>query len=115
MFGLALRRKGYYVIDADSGAAALALARQYLPTLILTDIHMPGGDGSYAAEAARISRRDPSTCYGPSARSIFVDAHYPGFLVIAGPSEVTANAKPDRIQASSDRSTAKQQARTAWD
>jgi len=56
MFGLALRRKGYYVIDADSGAAALALARQYLPTLILTDIHMPGGDGSTLLQDIR---RDP--------------------------------------------------------
>jgi len=56
MFGLALRRKGYHVIDADSGAAALALARQYLPTLILTDIHMPGGDGSTLLQEIR---RDP--------------------------------------------------------
>ena len=56
MFGLALRRKGYYVIDAESGAAALALARQYLPTLILTDIHMPGGDGSTLLQDIR---RDP--------------------------------------------------------
>ncbi len=53
MFGLALRRKGYHVIDADSGAAALALARQYLPTLILTDIHMPGGDGSTLLQEIR--------------------------------------------------------------
>ena len=56
MFGLALRRKGYHVIDADSGAAALAVARQYLPTLILTDIHMPGGDGSTLLQDIR---RDP--------------------------------------------------------
>jgi len=53
MFGLALRRKGYHVIDADSGTAALALARQYLPTLILTDIHMPGGDGATLLQAIR--------------------------------------------------------------
>jgi signal transduction histidine kinase len=46
MFGLALRRSGYNVIEADSGATGLALARQHLPDLILTDIHMPGGDGS---------------------------------------------------------------------
>jgi signal transduction histidine kinase len=56
MFGLALRRKGYHVIDAESGEAALALARQYLPTLILTDIHMPGGDGSSLLQEIR---RDP--------------------------------------------------------
>jgi signal transduction histidine kinase len=46
MFGMALRRNGYHVIEADSGGAALDLARQHLPDLILSDIHMPGGDGS---------------------------------------------------------------------
>jgi len=46
MFGVALRRAGYRVIEADSGVAGLALARQHLPELILSDIHMPGGDGS---------------------------------------------------------------------
>jgi signal transduction histidine kinase len=56
MFGLALRRNGYHVIDADSGASGLALARQYLPTLILSDIHMPGGDGSTLLQEIR---RDP--------------------------------------------------------
>jgi two-component system sensor histidine kinase/response regulator len=56
MFGLALRRNGYHVIDADSGVAGLALARQHLPDLILTDINMPGGDGS---NLLRDIRRDP--------------------------------------------------------
>ena len=46
MFGMALRKNGYRVIDADSGVTGLALARQHLPDLILSDIHMPGGDGS---------------------------------------------------------------------
>src|SRR5271154_1153588 len=46
MFGMALRRNGYHVIEADSGVTGLALARQHLPDLILSDIHMPGGDGS---------------------------------------------------------------------
>jgi sigma-B regulation protein RsbU (phosphoserine phosphatase) len=46
MFGLALRRAGYRVIEAESGIAGLAMARQHLPDLILSDIHMPGGDGS---------------------------------------------------------------------
>jgi two-component system, sensor histidine kinase and response regulator len=45
MFGLALRRSGYHVIEAECGSTALALARQHLPDLILSDIHMPGGDG----------------------------------------------------------------------
>jgi len=46
MFGLALRRNGYHVLEAVSGDTGLALARQHLPDLILTDINMPGGDGS---------------------------------------------------------------------
>jgi two-component system sensor histidine kinase/response regulator len=56
MFGLALRRVGYNVIEADSGVAGLAKARQHLPDLILSDIHMPGGDGS---TLLRDIRRDP--------------------------------------------------------
>jgi signal transduction histidine kinase len=46
IFGLSLRKSGYHVIEADSGAAGLEMARQHLPDLILSDIHMPGGDGS---------------------------------------------------------------------
>jgi signal transduction histidine kinase len=56
MFGLALRRNGYHVIEADSGITGLAMAQQHLPDLILTDIHMPGGDGS---TLLRDIRRDP--------------------------------------------------------
>jgi two-component system, sensor histidine kinase and response regulator len=46
VFGLALRQGGYNVIEAESGDAGLQMARQHLPDLILSDIHMPGGDGS---------------------------------------------------------------------
>jgi len=53
MFGLALRRNGYHVLEATSGAEALLLARQHLPELILSDIHMPGGDGSTLLHAIR--------------------------------------------------------------
>jgi len=42
----ALVRKGYRVIEATSGAEALEMARRHLPDLILSDIHMPGGDGA---------------------------------------------------------------------
>jgi signal transduction histidine kinase len=45
ILALALRRNGYHVIEADSGSSALLLARQFLPDLILSDIHMPSGDG----------------------------------------------------------------------
>ncbi len=56
MFGLALRRAGYHIIEAACGVTGLALARQHLPDLILSDIHMPGGDGS---SLLRNIRRDP--------------------------------------------------------
>jgi signal transduction histidine kinase len=46
LFGIALRRDGYHVIEADSGDAGLEIARERLPDLILTDINMPGKDGS---------------------------------------------------------------------
>jgi signal transduction histidine kinase len=45
MFGVALRKNGYRVIEADSGVTGLAMAREHLPDLILSDINMPGGDG----------------------------------------------------------------------
>jgi two-component system sensor histidine kinase/response regulator len=45
-FSMALRINGYHVIEADSGLAGLEMARKHLPDLILSDIHMPGGDGS---------------------------------------------------------------------
>jgi CheY-like chemotaxis protein len=55
-FGLALRQNGYHVLEADAGPTGLALARQHLPDLILSDIQMPGGDG---ATLLRDIRRDP--------------------------------------------------------
>src|ERR1700760_4506421 len=56
VLGLALRRDGYRVIEADSGIAGLELARKHLPDLILSDIDMPGGDG---ASLLREVRSDP--------------------------------------------------------
>jgi two-component system sensor histidine kinase/response regulator len=45
-FSMALRLNGYHVIEAESGVEGLEMARKHLPDLILSDIHMPGGDGS---------------------------------------------------------------------
>jgi DNA-binding response OmpR family regulator len=56
MFSMGLTRKGYSVIEADSGATGLEMARKHLPDLILSDIHMPGGDGSTLLQEIR---RDP--------------------------------------------------------
>jgi len=57
IFALALRKGGYHVIEAMNGTEGLALARQHLPDLILTDVHMPGGDGS---TLLRDIRQDPA-------------------------------------------------------
>jgi CheY-like chemotaxis protein len=56
VFGLALRRNGYYVIQAISGDEGLKMAREHLPDLIISDVLMPEGDG---ATLLRNIRRDP--------------------------------------------------------
>jgi signal transduction histidine kinase len=56
-FASALREAGYNVIEAESGVEALALARQHLPDLILSDVQMPGGDGP---SLLREIRKDPA-------------------------------------------------------
>lgn len=56
VYSLVLRQSGYRVVEADSGITGLAMAQQHLPDLILSDINMPGGDGS---TLLRDLRRDP--------------------------------------------------------
>jgi DNA-binding response OmpR family regulator/anti-sigma regulatory factor (Ser/Thr protein kinase) len=58
-FAEALRLHGYRILEASSATAGLEIARQQLPDLILTDIHMPGVDGQ---ELLRQIRTDPELC-----------------------------------------------------
>jgi DNA-binding response OmpR family regulator len=53
-----LRESGYEVLEAESGDAALALAREYGGTIdaLLTDVVMPGISGKVLAEKLRATR-----------------------------------------------------------
>jgi len=47
---------GYRVITANNVEAGMALAYQFHPDLILSDVHMPGADGY---EFIRLAKADP--------------------------------------------------------
>jgi two-component system sensor histidine kinase/response regulator len=53
MYALALEHKNYRVITAGSGEEGIKLARQHLPDLVLSDIHMPGVNGRTVLETLR--------------------------------------------------------------
>jgi CheY-like chemotaxis protein len=74
LFGSALRKKGYSVIEADSGVNGFEKAQRNLPDLILTDICMPEGDG---ATLLRRIRDDPEL----KSRQIVVMSGMPDLLV----------------------------------
>jgi two-component system sensor histidine kinase/response regulator len=57
-----LEALGYRTVGAGSGEAALALARDRAPDLVLLDVMMPGVDG---LEACRRLRADPATASIP--------------------------------------------------
>jgi len=50
---LNLRRAGYLTVEAGDGLAALRLARQHHPSLIVLDVMMPGRDGLRVCEELR--------------------------------------------------------------
>ncbi len=53
-----LKRQGYQVQTIGDGAAALAIARQFQPDLIIMDIMLPGMDG---LEVTRLLRQEMTT------------------------------------------------------
>jgi DNA-binding response OmpR family regulator len=74
LYGRALRMKGYYVIEANSGVEGFEKALKDLPDLILTDICMPEGDG---ATFLRNIRHDPELKF----RQVVVMSGMPDLLV----------------------------------
>jgi DNA-binding response OmpR family regulator len=60
MLSLRLGKRGYRVISASDGNAALAAAHRERPDLVVLDVMMPGKTGW---EVARTLRHDP-TCSG---------------------------------------------------
>ena len=75
-------RAGHEVTEAADGAAALAIARESLPDLVVTDMRMPVMDG---AELIRRLRADPATAGIP-------------ILASTGDTDLARGADPDPIQ-----------------
>ena len=57
-----LDESDYYILEAADGTAALDLARQQCPDLLVLDWTMPGING---LDVARALREDPSTAHIP--------------------------------------------------
>lgn len=62
MVNLALRQRGYSVIEAENGAVGIEKARKELPDLILCDVNMEKVDGYLTLSSLRA---DPSTAAMP--------------------------------------------------
>ena len=69
MLRFMLERRGYLVLEAENGQAAVELAKQECPDLILMDLHMPVLDG---LSATRLLRELDELCDVPI---IAVSAH----------------------------------------
>jgi CheY-like chemotaxis protein len=62
MYAEALLAAGFRVAEAGDGQAAVTLARQLLPAVILMDLSLPGLDGW---DATRELKGDPATAHIP--------------------------------------------------
>lgn len=62
LIAFTLRRRGYIILEADDGAAALALIRQESPDLAVLDVMMPGLTGIAVVQQLAV---DPATAEIP--------------------------------------------------
>ena len=62
MLSRRLKRKGFELVYAEDGVAAVENAKQHIPALILMDVSLPEMDG---LEATKLIKRDPSTANIP--------------------------------------------------
>src|SRR5882757_7564982 len=62
MIQLALRQKGYEVIEAENGAVGIEKARKHLPDLVLCDVNMQKVDGYLTLSSLR---SEPATAAIP--------------------------------------------------
>lgn len=59
---LLLQQKDFTVVIASNGKDGLAMVRQHKPDLIMSDLHMAGGDGLFVLRSVR---EDPGTAHIP--------------------------------------------------
>ena len=57
MLSRRLKRKGFELVYAEDGVAAVENAKQHMPALILMDVSLPEMDG---LEATKLIKRDPA-------------------------------------------------------
>lgn len=62
LMGIAMRRNGYSVVEAESGSKALSLLDTLMPDLIILDVMMPGMSG---IELCAYIRSRPETMHTP--------------------------------------------------
>jgi signal transduction histidine kinase/DNA-binding response OmpR family regulator/CHASE3 domain sensor protein len=78
IFGLALKRGGYDVLEASTGETGLAIAREVLPDAVILDIMLPGLDGW---DLLRLLHGDPRTAHIPVLVASIRDDKEAGFLL----------------------------------
>ena len=62
MLSRRLKRKGFELVYAEDGIAAVENTKQHMPALILMDVSLPEMDG---LEATKLIKRDPATANIP--------------------------------------------------